>query len=1559
MRLGKFFVCLLPVLSLISVAFAQNNTLPTVPENSPDIYYIHPAASADGFYNASTEVLTLSGSGSAFYLPQKTSFCNPVLTPSCPAATVSVAIQVDNNGNLIGGNPNSGQPDLVVTGQITKSGTTYTSPLLTGTITQFFYDGVNGTPNFAFRFAVTGGSMASFYLNPPSLNNDLWMTLNLESATGTPNFTGSFSTSFGGEIKGYIYSTPGKCFGKIGDFVWNDLNNNGIQDAGEPGLNGVTLDLYDYQGNLVQTTVTAAGPTGSQLGYYQFTGVCAGTYTVKVDETTLPKGANGKIDFAETTPNASGSTTANDSNPIPSTVILTTNDSSDETIDFGYVSLQGAIGDYVWYDANGNGVQDAGEPGINGVTVDLYDSTGTNLLATTTTAYGGPNNVNGYYQFTGLSAGSYVVVVDSTTLPPNYTPTTSSVGSNFAIDSNGSPAPVTLPTDSSVDETIDFGYVSPCNGTIGDFVWHDLNQNGIQDTGESGIGGITLDLYNASNTLIQTAITNGSGNYLFSGLCAGDYTVTVVNSTLPPNFTPTTSQAPGSTTANDSNGSPAPVVLTTDSSNNVVSNLTIDFGYVSSCNGAIGDFVWYDANGNGIQDAGEPGIANVTVSLYNSQMTLLNATTTNSVGYYQFTGLCAGTYIVQVTPPAGYSATTVNASGSTTANDSNPNPSTVVLSITDSNGDITNDETIDFGFVLPALSVTCASVSAGEVGVAFNSGAMTVTGGTAPYTFSVVGTLPAGLTLNTSTGAVTGTPTAAGSFSIKVVDANGVAATGTCAITIIAGPVATCSSVTSGEVGVAFNSGAMTVTGGTAPYTFSVVGTLPAGLTLNTSTGAVTGTPTASGSFSIKVVDANGVAATGTCAITIIAGPVATCSSVTSGEVGVAFNSGAMTVTGGTAPYTFSVVGTLPAGLTLNTSTGAVTGTPTAAGSFSIKVVDANGVAATGTCAITIIAGPVATCSSVTSGEVGVAFNSGAMTVTGGTAPYTFSVVGTLPAGLTLNTSTGAVTGTPTAAGSFSIKVVDANGVAATGTCAITIIAGPVATCSSVTSGEVGVAFNSGAMTVTGGTAPYTFSVVGTLPAGLTLNTSTGAVTGTPTASGSFSIKVVDANGVAATGTCAITIIAGPVATCSSVTSGEVGVAFNSGAMTVTGGTAPYTFSVVGTLPAGLTLNTSTGAVTGTPTAAGSFSIKVVDANGVAATGTCAITIIAGPVATCSSVTSGEVGVAFNSGAMTVTGGTAPYTFSVAGTLPAGLTLNTSTGAVTGTPTASGSFSIKVMDANGVAATGTCAITIIAGPVATCSSVTSGEVGVAFNSGAMTVTGGTAPYTFSVVGTLPAGLTLNTSTGAVTGTPTAAGSFSIKVTGRERRCGDRHMRDYDHRRTGCDLLLGDQRRGGRRLQQRRDDGDGRNSSLHLLGGGHASCRADAEYFDGRGDRHADGCWQLLDQGTGRERRCGDRHMRDYDHRRTGCDLLFGDQRRGGRRLQQRRDDGDGRHGSLHLLGRGHASCRADAECLNRRGDRHADGCWQLLDQGDGRERRRGDRHMRDHHHRRTVLTALR
>jgi hypothetical protein len=659
--------------------------------------------------------------------------------------------------------------------------------------------------------------------------------------------------------------------------------------------------------------------------------------------------------------------------------------------------------------------------------------------------------------------------------------------------------------------------------------------------------------------------------------------------------------------------------------------------------------------------------------------------------------------------------------------------------------------------------LTCPAVSLGEVGVALNSPAPAVTGGTAPYTFSIVGTLPNGLTLNTSTGAITGTPTASGGFTLQVKDANGVGATATCPFTIVPPPTLTCPAVVSGEVGVALNSPAPTVSGGTAPYTFSVTGTLPNGLTLNTGTGAITGTPTVAGGFTLQVKDANGVTATATCPFTIVPPPTLTCPVINSGAIGVPLNSPAPAVTGGTAPYTFSVTGTLPNGLTLNTSTGAITGTPTVAGGFTLQVKDANGGTAATGCPFTIGTVPVLTCPAVTSGEVGIPLNSPAPVVTSGTAPYTFSVTGTLPNGLTLNTSTGAITGTPTVAGSFTLQVKDAAGASAAATCPFTIVLPPTLTCPAVNSGEVGLALNSPAPVVTGGVTPYTFSVTGTLPNGLTLNTSTGAITGTPTASGTFTLQVKDANGVTATPTCSFSIVLPPALSCPAVSSGEVGVALNSPAPVVTGGVTPYTFSVTGTLPNGLTLNTGTGAITGTPTVAGSFTLQVKDANGASALATCPFTIVSPPTLTCPAVNSGEIGVLLNSPAPVVTGGVTPYTFSVTGTLPNGLTLNTSTGAITGTPTASGTFTLQVKDANGVVGSPTCPFTIGLPPVLTCPAVTSGEVGVALNSPAPVVTGGVTPYTFSVTGTLPNGLTLNTSTGAITGTPTVAGSFTLQV----------------------------------------------------------------------------------------------------------------------------------------------------------------------------------------------------
>ena len=369
--------------------------------------------------------------------------------------------------------------------------------------------------------------------------------------------------------------------------------------------------------------------------------------------------------------------------------------------------LCGSIGDYVWNDLNGNGIQDPNEPGINGVAVNLYDGSD-NFLATTTTgnnpAGGG---AMGYYQFPGQCAGTYKVSVDRTSPAlAGVLPSPANQGTP-ATDSNSDPATVLLAVNGDSNQTIDFGFYA-CGGKIGDYLWHDLNRNGIQDNGEPGIDGVTVNLLNGAGGFLTSTTTAGGGLYQFPGLCGGDYKVDVVEATLPAGYGPTTPNAPDSTPANDSNPEPAPVTLPND----FASDTTIDFGYLSPCSGTIGNYVWYDANQNGIQDAGEVGIDNVKLELRDNTGTVVLATTTTNVdpnnnalhGYYQFTGVCAGTYqVVPVNVPPQYIAPTdANAPGSTPDTDSNPIPATVTLP-----ADNSNNQSIDFGYI---------SACAGEMG---------------------------------------------------------------------------------------------------------------------------------------------------------------------------------------------------------------------------------------------------------------------------------------------------------------------------------------------------------------------------------------------------------------------------------------------------------------------------------------------------------------------------------------------------------------------------------------------------------------------------------------------------------------------------------------------------------------------------------------------------------------------------------------------------------------------------------------------------------------------------
>src|SRR5262249_42579673 len=206
-----------------------------------------------------------------------------------------------------------------------------------------------------------------------------------------------------------------------------------------------------------------------------------------------------------------------------------------------------SIGDFVWNDVNRNGIQDPGEPGLNGITVNLFDANNV-FLTSVVTANGGIGNQPGYYNFGGLCLGTYKVQVDASTALP-FIPTSTGQGT-ASTDSNVNPSTTSIGAGNYVtgDQTIDFGFKTPCTGVIGDFVWHDLNRDGLQDFGEPGIQGVKVRLLTAGGAEITTTTTNASGLYSFGGLCAGSYRIDIDLSTLPAGFTPSpTNQGPDPT----------------------------------------------------------------------------------------------------------------------------------------------------------------------------------------------------------------------------------------------------------------------------------------------------------------------------------------------------------------------------------------------------------------------------------------------------------------------------------------------------------------------------------------------------------------------------------------------------------------------------------------------------------------------------------------------------------------------------------------------------------------------------------------------------------------------------------------------------------------------------------------------------------------------------------------------------------------------------------------------------------------------------------------------------
>ena len=696
--------------------------------------------------------------------------------------------------------------------------------------------------------------------------------------------------------------------------------------------------------------------------------------------------------------------------------------------------------------------------------------------------------------------------------------------------------------------------------------------------------------------------------------------------------------------------------------------------------------------------------------------------------------------------------------------------SSVVLRATDSESRTANSasQTIN---VYAALSVTTASLADTTVGATFSS-TLASSGGTTPRTWSIsAGSLPAGLSLAASTGAITGTPTTAGTanFTARVACCSGAEGSRALSLTVNAAPAVTTASLAGAVTGSAYSQ-TLAASGGTGSKTWNVSsGSLPTGLSLS-SAGAISGTPTATGTFNFtaRVTDAVNVSATKALSIAVTSTPSVTTASLAEVTVGQSVST-TLAATGGTTPYTWSVSsGALPTGISLS-GAGALTGTPTAAGTygFSAKVTDAGSQEATRALSWTVNAAPSITTLSLPSGQPAVAYSQ-TLSATGGTGARTWSVSsGALPSGLALSAG-GTISGTPSGTGTatFTLRVTDSVGVYANQELSLTIGSAPTVSTTSLAAVTVGQIVGT-SLAVTGGTTPYTWSIsAGALPAGISLNASSGALSGTPTTAGtaSFTARVTDANSQSGTQGLSWTVNPAPSISTSSLAQTTLGATYSS-SLAASGGTTPLAWSIAsGALPAGLGINATTGTISGTSTAAGaaSFTARVTDANGVHADAALSLTVNAAPSISTSTLPQGRKSTAYSQ-ALAATGGTGSLSWSVSGgTLPPGTSLSAA-GVLSGTPTTVGSydFTARVVDSLAIAATRGVSVTIVESPTVTTTSLATVTVGQSVST-SLAASGGTTPYTWSIsAGALPAGISLNASSGALSGTPTSAGTATL------------------------------------------------------------------------------------------------------------------------------------------------------------------------------------------------------